>query len=185
MALNYLDDCETNEEDLVYTCDPCNVTELGGIRSLMLVKKGTTIAVPLTLNAVTAQVESGDVIILPATRGTFDGGAPKMVAGFGNRKERRIGADYVLQAKAPTYADNAIFMEAVENVQDWNLAFATENQLHIVSADVSITTKAPVEEGLDTDVLWNLECKWYSKTKPVLTPIAPIVTLLKCFEITA
>lgn len=184
MALTYLD-CTTTEEDLVYTCDPCNVTELGGIRSFLLTKKGTTIAVPLNLSALTAQVESGDVIVIPATRGTYDGGTPKMVAGFGNRKERRIGADYVLMVKAPTYADNAAFMEAVENVEDWNLAFATETQLHIVTADCTLTTKAPVEEGLDTDVLWNIEAKWYSKTKPTITPIAPIATLLKCFKITA
>ena len=75
------------------------------------------------------------------------------------------------------------FMEAVENVEDWNLFFATETQLHIVTDDCTLTTKAPVEEGLDTDVLWNIEAKWFSKTKPVITPLAPIVTLLKCFEI--
>lgn len=182
MALNYLS-CTDNDAALVYTCDPCNTTEAGGIRSFILTKKGTTIAVPLNLSALTAQVEAGNVIIIPATRGTFDGGTPKMVAGFGNRKERRIGDDYVLQVKAPTYADNALFMSAIENEEDWNLAFATETQLHVVTADCTITTKAPVEEGLDSEVLWNIEAKWFSKTKPTITPLSPIATLLKCFEI--
>jgi hypothetical protein len=182
MALTYLD-CTENDAALVYTCDPCETVEGGGVRSFGLVKNGITITVPLNLSALTAQVESGDVIIIPATRGTYDGGTPKMVTGFGNRKERRSGADYVLQVKAQTYADNALFMEAVENVQDWNLFFATETQLHIVTADCTLTTKAPVEEGIDTDVLWNIEAKWYSKTKPVITPISPIVTLLKCFSL--
>lgn len=182
MALTYLT-CTDNDANLVYTCDPCNDTELGGIRSFLLIKKGTTVAVPLNLSALTAQVEAGNVIIIPATRGTYDGGTAKMVAGFGSRKERRTGADYVLAVKAPTYSDNALFMEAIENVEDWNLGFATATQMHIVTADCTITTKAPVEEGIDTDVLWNIEAKWFSKTKPVITPIAPIATLLKCFEI--
>jgi len=182
MALTYLS-CTDNDANLVYTCDPCNTTEAGGIRSFGLIKKGTTVTVPLNLSSLTAQVEAGTVVIIPATRGTYDGGTAKMVAGFGNRKEKRIGSDYVLAVKAPTYADNAAFMEAVENVEDWNLFFATETQLHIVTEDCTLTTKAPVEEGLDTDVLWNIEAKWFSKTKPVITPLAPIVTLLKCFEI--
>lgn len=184
MALTYLS-CTENDAELVYTCDPCNTTEGGGVRSFLLIKDGVTVAVPLNLSALTAQVESGDVIILPATRGTYDGGTPKMVSGFGSRKEKRTGADYVLQVKAPTYAENAAFMEAIENIEDWKLAFATETQLHIVTADCTLTTKAPVEEGIDTDVLWNIEAKWFSKTKPVITPISPIATLLKCFEITA
>lgn len=184
MGLTYLD-CETNDAALVYTCDPCNTTEGGGVRSFILAKKGTTIAAPLNLSALTAQVESGDVIIMPATRGTFDGGTPKMVAGYGARKERKTGDDYVLQVKVPNYADNAEFMAAVENVEDWNLAFATETQLHIVTDDCTLTTKAPVEEGLDTVVEWNIEAKWFSKNKPAITPVAPIVTLLRCFEITA
>lgn len=182
MSLNYLT-CTDYDANLVYTCDPCDATEHGGVRSFMLIKKGVTVAVPLNLSALTVQVEAGNVIILPATRGTFDGGTPKMVTGFGNRKERRIGADYVLQVKAPTYADNALFMAAVEKIEDWNLGFATETQMHIVTDDCTLTTKAPVEEGLDTEVLWNIEAKWFSKNKPVITPVSPIVTLLKCFEI--
>ena len=46
MALTYLS-CTDNDANLVYTCDPCNDTELGGIRSFLLIKKGTTVAVPL------------------------------------------------------------------------------------------------------------------------------------------
>ena len=184
MAITYKE-CSTFDADLSYFCDPCNTTEGGGIRSFALIKKGNTLAVPLNLSAITALVNSGDVIIIPATRGTYDGGTPKMGAGFGNRKETLLGSDYVLMAKCPTYAQNAEFMAAVEQIDDWNVMFMTETQAHIVTSDVTITTKAPVEEGLDTDVLWNLECKWFSKVKPTITPLAPIATLLKCFEVSA
>lgn len=184
MAIVYKD-CTATDADLIYTCDPCNTTEGGGVRSFCFVKKGTAIATPLNLSAWTAAVQAGDIIILAATRGTYDGGTPKMGTGFGNRKEKLLGHDYVMQVKAPTYAENAEFMAAVENIEDWNLAFATETQMHIVSSDVTVTTKGAVEEGIDTEVLWNIEAKWFSKTKPVITPLAPISTLLKCFEVTA
>lgn len=182
MALNYLE-CDDYDALLTYMCDPCELVELGGVRSLCLVKKGVTVAVPLNLSAFTAQVESGDIIILPSTRGTFDGGTPKMVTGFGNQKERLSGHDYVLAVKAPNYAANAPFMAAIEKVEEWNLAFVTETQFHLCNSSATITTKAPVEEALDSEVTWNIEAKWFSRNKPVLTPASVIATLLKCFEI--
>jgi hypothetical protein len=105
---------------------------------------------------------------MPQTSGTFDGGTPKMVSGYGDNKERQIGSDYVLQVKDPIFADNYEFWQAVENVEDWNIAWRTETQLAVVDSDVTITTKAPAEEGLDTDVVWNIEAKWFSKNKPEL-----------------
>ena len=86
--------------------------------------------------------------------------------------------------KKCAYADNAEFWEEVER-HTWNLAFRSETQLHYVDASVQIMTKAPVEEDLNSQVVWNAEARWFSKTKPVITPVAPIATLLKCFEITA
>ena len=58
-------------------------------------------------------------------------------------KKRQIGTDYVLMVKDPIFADNYEFWQAVENVEDWNIAFRTETQLAVVSDDVTITTKAP------------------------------------------
>ena len=160
-------DC-TESEDLHYTCDPCNETEGGGVRSLCLIKKGTTLQNPLTKIGLQALIAQNKLWVMPETRGTFDGGTPKMAVGYGDKKERQIGSDYVLQVKDPVYSENAVFWGQVENIQDWNIAFRTETQLAVVYDDTMITTKDNVEEGLDTELVWNIECKWFSKSKPVL-----------------
>ena len=97
----------------------------------MLTKKGTTIEVPLNLSSLTAQVEAGNVIIIPATRGTYDGGTAKMVAGFGSRKERRIGADYVFfSEKHLHYADNAKHLwKRIENVEGLEFSICNRNTI--------------------------------------------------------
>ena len=55
----------------------------------------------------------------------------------------------------------------------------------LLTNDVTVTAKAPIEEDLESTVVWNVEAKWFSKTKPAVTPVSVIATLLKCFEITA
>ena len=79
MAITYKN-CDVDGDALVHACDPCLGTELGGIRSFVLIKKGTVIAVPFVLASWTAAVEAGNVIIIPESNGTFDGGTPAVVS---------------------------------------------------------------------------------------------------------
>lgn len=177
-------DCIEESEGLQYICDPCEITEGGGVRSLCLLKKGTTIPNPYTQLDIDILVGAGLMHVMPETRGSFDGGTPKMIAGYGDNKERNIGSDYVLQVKDPTFADNYAFWEAVENKEDWNIAFRTETQLAVVYDDVTITTKAPAEEGIDTEVVWDIECKWFSKSKPTIQPYSgKFDTVLKTLDV--
>lgn len=174
-------DCEEEIQGLQYVCDPCNNTEGGNIRSLCLIKKGTVLPIPLTLEAIEILIEQEKLFVMPETRGTFDGGTPKMSTGYGDNKERLIGHDYVLQAKDLNFADNYEFWQAVESVDAWNIAYRTENYLAVVYSDVTITTKAPAEEGLDTEIVWNIEAKWYSKEKPTLI-VYPANLFLNLFK---
>lgn len=176
-------DCIEESEGLQYICDPCEITEAGGVRSLCLLKKGTIIPNPYTQLDIDILVGAGLMHVMAETRGMFDGGTPKMITGYGDNKERNIGSDYVLQVKDPIFADNYDFWQVVEKIEDWNIAFRTETQLAVVSDDVTITTKAPAEEGLDTEVVWNIECKWFSKNKPAIQPYSgKFDTILKTLD---
>jgi hypothetical protein len=174
--------CATNEGALTHTCDPCIEPELGNVRSFALIKEGTTIAIPFDLADWTAAVESGVIIIIPNSNGTFDGGSPKMGAGYGDDKERKLGDDYVLAVKDPAYAVNSDFWQAAEK-EKWGVAFRSETQLHYVEKAVKITAKAPIEGDTESEVVWNLDAKWFSKTKPKISAFEPLVSLFKCFEI--
>lgn len=176
--------CDIDSNALVHVCDPCLEAELGGIRSFALIKKGTVIDIPFVLASWTAAVEAGNIIIIPESNGTFDGGTPKMGSGYGNSKERKLGDDYILAVKDPNYAANIEFWEAAEK-ETWNAAFRTGSQLQYIYADVKVTAKAPVEADVDSEVVWNIEAKWFSTAKPTASPYAPLDTLFKCFELTA
>ena len=173
----------TPAEAAEHFCNTCDTGEKGRVRSLVLIALGTTIATPLTSEAWTALVEAGTVVIIPETSGTFDGGTPKMITGFGDVKEKKIGDDYVLTVKDPNYKENISFWENTEK-ETWNIAFRSETQLMIVNAPVTVTAKAPIEDDLETSITWNIEAKWFSSSKPKATPFAPIADLFSCFEIT-
>ena len=83
MALNYKQ-CNTGE-DISHVCDPCLVAEKGGVRSFFMVKENATITLLSTASEWTAAITAGNIIIIPETRGTYDGGTPKMGAGYGRR----------------------------------------------------------------------------------------------------
>lgn len=175
--------CATDDAALVHTCDPCEEPEYGNVRSVALIKDGTVLATPPTLIEWTAAVESGDIIVIPESRGTFDGGTPKMGPGYGDIKERKLGDDYVLAIKDPAYAANSAFWAAAEG-QKWNLAWRTSSQLSYVDAKVSITAKAPVAEDIESEVIWEVEAKWFSGNKPKISSASTLMTLFKCFAIT-
>lgn len=184
MALVYLT-CASGTP-VAHVCDPCNDTEKGGIRSLILIKDGSTLGGALTIASTlaewTAAIEAGDVVIIPETSGSFDGGTAKMGKGFGDLKERLIGYDNVLQVKDPNYSANVSFWEWAEKLK-WRVGFRTDTLVHLATKPATITAKAPVEEDTDSEVIWNVEAKWFEKTKMKVVTSTALVSLFKCFEL--
>lgn len=174
--------CARSIGALVHTCDPCDTPELGRVRSLVLIKKNTPITFPLDLKEWQDNIEAGSIIVIPRTVGSFDGGSPKTGDGYGDEVERVLSHDYVLSVKDPDYADNCEFYETAEG-EIWNTAFRSETKLHYVDSDCKLSAKAPIEEAVDSRVVWNLEIKWNSKHKPKVVDIEPIRELFNCHDI--
>lgn len=174
--------CAGTTGALIHTCDPCDTPELGRVRSFVLIKPGTEISIPFVAEEWKNGIESGQIIIIPKTVGSFDGGTPKVGDGYGDEQERKLGDDYVLSVKDPSYAENKDFWEAAEK-EVWNIAFRTETKLHYVKADCKVTAKAPVEEGLDSRIVWNVEVKWFSANKPEMGDVEPIKEYFACHEV--
>ena len=175
--------CAQTVGALTHVCDPCDTPEMGRVRSIVLIKSGTVIELPLSKTEWQAAIEAGNIIIIPEVIGSFDGGTPVYGEGYGNKKEKKLYDDYVLPFRDPNYADNEDFWQEAEQVE-WNAGYCTETLFHYINAPVSLAAKAPVEEGLDTRVVWNVELKWSSKKKPQATPIEPVAEFFKCFEVT-
>lgn len=175
----------TPTEAVEHFCNSCDLGEKGRVRSVAHIDKSVTIAIPYALAAWTAAIEAGTINIVPETTGTFDGGTPRMIPGFGNKKEKKIGYDYVLTYKDPNYAENIDYYEALEKGEIIP-AWRSETLLHIAkdATEVQITAKAPIEEDLDSVIVHVVEIKWFSKTKPLASPVLPIVDLFDCFQVT-
>lgn len=164
-------------------CEPCSTREHGRVRSIALIKKGTALADPTKTAEWIAGIEAGTIFIIPETTGTFDGGAPKEGKGYGNRKSTILGYDYVLNASDPNYKGNSPFWDTIKEQGDYLIAFRTETQVHISEEVVTITPKNSVEEDIESEVVWNVEIKWFQKKlmKPIDASL--LGDVFRCFEI--
>lgn len=166
-----------------HVCDPCLDTEKGGIRSLILIKDGTDLTVDSLEADWTAAIETGDVVIIPDTRGSYDGGTAKMGAGYGDLKEKLLGYEHVIQIKDPNFKDNVAFWDYAEKVA-WRFGFRTDTLIHLGKKAGMLTAKSTVEEDIESDVVWNVEAKWFDTEKMAVGPSASLTNLFKCYEVT-
>ena len=178
----YYPKCTEDVGALVHTCDPCNNVERGRVRSIVMVDPLGDLTMEelaeLALEKWKQGIDSGQITLLPRTIGSFDGGTPIEGDGYGDETSRLIGYNYALDAKDPSYVANIAFWQAAEK-KTWWLAYRTESLIHFVKGSVKVQAKAPVEEGLDTDVVWNLHFAWASDEKPTAKDFEPIAELFE------
>ncbi len=183
MAIVYKQ-CGGTQASKHYFCDPCSENvEHGGIRSVFLVKTNVDIG---SLPEIEQALESGDLIVIPKSRGSFDGGSPKMGAGYGDQKERLLGYDFTANVKVPHYQENYEFWQWAEQ-QEWRFGFWTEKTAHLTEKTVTLNVKAPIEEDIETEIGWNVEVKWFDRKRPDISVFGSegeaVKSLFKCFEV--
>lgn len=119
-----------------------------------------------------AQKLLGKIIILPELNGTFDGGTPKLVPGYGRLKERYSGSDFSSTAKDPVYAKNWDHYRSLVGKSSWHYAYNTSSKTHLTSVPVTVAPKNPITENLEDTVVWESTITWfeYFTPKPFDTP---------------
>lgn len=176
-------ECDSTGSKLIHSCNACQETEMGRIRTLFLIKPGTKITIPLSAEEWNTAIEEGSIIAIPNVKGSSDGGSAITADGYGDKTERLLGYDYTLTISDPAYKDNSEFYQEAEK-ETWNVAYCTETLLHYTDQEVSLKATEAIEEGTDSEVVWSVELKFRTKDKPVKTEKSPIASLLRCFEIT-
>lgn len=156
-----------------YYCDPCLKGERGRVRSVAFIDKSlkdqldaesTTEGVKNVESKAwwEEQILAGLIIVIPTTRGTYDGGTSNMITGFGDVREVKSSKTHVLVFNDPNHADNDEFYQALEdNAESYLIAWRTETELR-VSTDTLISVEASdaVEEDIDSFVVWQVTCTW-------------------------
>jgi hypothetical protein len=111
---------------------------------------------------------AADLHIFQEVRGTYDGGSIVDVPGIGNQDSRAINADRTMTVAIPSVKSNEDFWNEIVKSHEYRIAFVTGNYqtLFINNVDTNISAGAPVEEGLDTEVLWSASIKWKDINNP-------------------
>jgi hypothetical protein len=169
-----------------HVCDDCVGGESGGIRSIALIQKDFNLTNITTAAAWLAGIESGDIIIVPSTRGTFDGGSAVTAAGYGDLAQVTTGYNFTLTARDPSYKQNQTFWNLIKGRKDLKVAYRTKSLIHISDVPASITPTNPVEEGLETVVDWQVTFTWTSANLPEpYDATALLIEVFSCFEVEA
>ena len=111
---------------------------------------------------------SADLHIFGEVRGEYAVTGVK-IPGFGNESERRTNADHVLSVDIPGVKGNELFWNPLMKSNDFRVAFVVGGDyslLYIEDKDVSIDATAPIENGLETEVVWKTVFTWKDFNNP-------------------
>lgn len=112
---------------------------------------------------------SSDLHVFQEVRGSYSGGQPTEVNGTGNQSTRVINAEHTLTTFIEGVRGNEKFWNEIVKSNDYRVAFVIGqdySELLITDKDCSVFGNLPVEEGLDTEVGWNVVTKWRDINNP-------------------
>ncbi len=170
-----------------YVCDPCSEGEKGRVSGVFfakdLIKDDLTAANLGMLTWWETQLAAGSIIIIPSVRGTYDGGAQNKVTGFGRTKEKVTGKTHTLVFNDKNHTGNKSFYEYIENnLKGFILGWVTNNELRVANNTLdSFEAKDPVEEDIESLVLWQGTAVWIQHQKNGGIPL--IVDLSEADEV--
>lgn len=164
MSVYYPTGCDELVPD--HYCDACESPELGRVSSIAFIKDTFAFVDPTNPTEWQAGFASGDIILIPFTKGTFDGGSEVEVAGYGRQATRLNGYNFQLQYQDPNYRTNCTFYNALKNSRQYTVAYSTETQTHLSDTVVSVIPKNPVQDDTTSEVVWDVLVKWAAKDLP-------------------
>lgn len=163
-------------------CNDCETPEGGRVRSVALIRDGFEFNDPEDPSEWQAGIASKDIIIIPKTNGSFDGGSEIEVPGYGDQSTQLTGYNFVLTFNDPNYKLNADFWNAVKRSSNYRLAFRTENLTHHTRNTVSFVPKNPITDDVASRVVWQILAKWAESDLP--TPYNTPEGIFTCFDYT-
>jgi len=151
-------------EDIgAHNCDPCEDDEHGRIRAVAFIHKSYTFADPTSTVEWQAAIDAGHVIVIPKTNGSYDGGAPKEGPGYGDSPSTYLGSDFSVKYNDPNYASNCSFYNGMKRSRNYKFAYLTETKIHIAAKTCTVLPKNPVQDDINSKIVWDVEVKWSDK----------------------
>jgi len=169
MSYEVYDPCE--EEIVEPLCDRCVTDrELGRVRSICYVHKSyyaTLMTDPTNPIIWQTGLSQKLIMIIPETQGSFDGGSPIEVPGFGDQESAVTGYKFVLNYKDPKFKGNAPHYNSMLSSSKWHVGWRTETLTRISGSVATFVPKSPTPEDINGQVVWDTDAKWSQEKHPV------------------
>lgn len=163
-------------------CSPClDDIELGRVRGVAYIHESyypTLKADPENRQKWIDGISQGHIKIIPKTSGSFDGGSPVEVSGYGDTETAIIGYKYQLTYKDPTLKGNTPFYNSIKKSSSYHIAFRTQTLTRISDNPVTVIPKTPVEEDMTSQVVFNVDVKFNGED--VLVPFVTPTGVFDC-----
>lgn len=161
----YTTSCASSVPD--HQCSDCVVPEFGRVRSIAFIDRSFIFSDPTNPAQWASGIALKKIIIIPATRGTYDGGSEILAQGYGDQVQKLTGYNHKLNYIDPSYIQNADFYNAIRTSQNYYMAYRTSSQIHIVNPTVQVVPKNPVTDSLTDEVTWAVDVLWADINSPV------------------
>ncbi|MCL1933507.1 MAG: transposase [Candidatus Azobacteroides sp.] len=168
-----------------YICNECKESEGGRVRGVAYINKDLQPVITETNVKSRAwwenNIVSGAIIIIPTTRGTYDGGAKQTVTGYGDEQEKIIKKTHTAVINDSNHFGNELFYEYLENnYKDYIFAFRTEKELRIATDVLTgLEAKDNVEEDTNTEVVWQATVTWDQSRPKMIVPVYELTNEVK------
>jgi hypothetical protein len=176
----YPSGCEAEIGD--HYCNPCDEPEGGRVRGIAFIASDFAFTDPSSTTEWRNGILAKQIIIIPETNGTFDGGAEVEGPGYGDQATKLTGYNFSLTYNDPNYKLNADFYNALKRSRNWKLAYKTESLVHLTQNTVSVVPKNPVTDDISSEVVWNVLVKWSEGDLPI--PYDEPASIFTCFDYT-
>jgi len=112
---------------------------------------------------------ASDILIYKEVRGSYPKAAATEIPGKGKQDIRITGRKHVANVRVGSIKGNEGHWNQLNQATNYKVAFVIGGNydlLYFVDTNVSINASSVVEEGLDTEVDWDVEIKWSDKNLP-------------------
>ena len=148
-----------------FTLPEC-INETGRIVALAFIHKAIHSSIYANPSSAALWVDANyaaDLHVFQEVRGSYTGGSPTEISGFGTQSSRVINAEHSATVMIEGVKNNETFFDNIGLSHEYRVAFVVGGNYDVLlinNKDVSVYGTPVVEDGLDSEFAWNVTIKW-------------------------
>lgn len=151
-----------------FLCLECDVPENGRIGGVGFVQKGAPLLDPTDVQGWVDLVCNNLAIIIPNVRGTYDGGSPVEISGYGRQTTFRAGANHEVQYMHLWQCENVAFYNSFMRLsKDYEFYFVTGSKLHKGGDNLYVNAQYPITDDPSGVIEFNVTVRWSQYNLPL------------------